>query len=96
MVAIQTEGSQLTSLQIQPNPSTTRATLSFHAFQYGQYKIALKNILGKELIDYGLYAINKGSNQIPIGLGSLASGTYFIEVSSCDKTHKKLLKLIKV
>ena len=96
MVAIQTQGSQLTSLQIQPNPSTFRATLSFHAFRYGQYKITLKNILGKELIDYGLYAINKGSNQIPIGVGSLASGTYFIEVSSCDKTHKKLLKLIKI
>ncbi len=79
---------------IYPNPTTNKASFAFTIHKDDIYKIAICDINGNEIrvIQNGYLA--SGEQDIEVDCSSLASGNYFVKVSS--STFSNTFELLKV
>jgi hypothetical protein len=75
-----------------PNPSSDLINIVFDALDNDEYYLRFYNVVGEELFsDHGQTV--EGVNSLKYNLSYFAAGTYFINISSGDRS--KVLKLIK-
>ncbi|HEX04764.1 MAG TPA: T9SS type A sorting domain-containing protein [Bacteroidetes bacterium] len=78
-----------------PNPFNPSTLISFNMSQPGKVKLAVYDVLGREvatLIDRGMSA---GSHSVNFYAGELASGVYFYNITSGNVTKTRKMVLLK-
>lgn len=89
------EGITLTrqDVTVVPNPSTGPVTVRFTATTAGKVAITVMNSSGAPL--FGIDAIAKiGSNQVPLDLSALGSGSYSVVVSGAG-AYGRVVAVVK-
>ncbi|MDR1725687.1 MAG: T9SS type A sorting domain-containing protein [Bacteroidales bacterium] len=67
-------------ISIYPNPTKDNATLEISLMEATNIQIAITDILGKEMINYGRRSLFAGKNTININTLSLKGGIYFVRI----------------
>ena len=71
---------ELNKFQLYPNPANKELTISFETEDSDEYKVILYSTLGKILFEERAITTLRYKNTLDVSM--LASGIYFIEVSS--------------
>ncbi|MBS1261700.1 MAG: hypothetical protein MAG453_01029 [Calditrichaeota bacterium] len=82
-------------LSVHPNPFNTRATVTVRLKRPGNVRLTLYNLLRQEvrtLIDEHFAA---GRHEISLDGSSLASGTYFLRVTTAENAATRKVKLVR-
>lgn len=82
----------LGSISLAPNPTEGIVTLSINDNTNEDYRITVRNILGKEVMNP---FANKGNNTLDINLSSMTNGVYFIEIQKGNIRAAKKVVLAK-
>jgi hypothetical protein len=82
-----------TSVKAYPNPFSGYTTVEYILDTPGEVNISIRDISGKEVMKVFCGNKQKGTHQLDIETGSLASGTYLLEVLSADGIRQK--KIVK-
>ncbi len=87
------ETSSLSSMDIFPNPSNGKTTVSLDVKQNDNFEIIIHDISGKKILkEIALGKIPEGKKEIELDLSSLANGMYLVECKSENgSVYNKLL-----
>lgn len=85
-------GLEMKELNIYPNPTNGQLNLTFETGEAGKTQVLLTDIQGKEVYSEEINTISAQTVQRFIDIGGQASGTYFLKISSNNKsTVKKII-----
>ena len=82
-------------LRIYPNPTSSEATISYRLDKDAQVSVRIFDISGRNISTQNLGKRNAGENSHTIHCGSLATGIYFIQIQSGNKTQNGKLVITK-
>jgi len=80
------ELSNISKLEVYPNPATNTVSLSFIAKENGEFHISVKNVLGETVLEESIHT-NSGDFRKTFNISQLNSGIYFFEVSQGDRKN---------
>lgn len=91
--AIEEQGS-VTAFSIYPNPAKTNVNILFDADAQHQTKIAIYNIVGKEVYNESL-TVNNGLTAVNIDVKDFHQGIYLVKIQNGNKTQTLKLNVAK-
>jgi hypothetical protein len=83
----------LSSMNIFPNPSTGKTTLSLDVKQSAEFEIVVWDISGKQILkEMPLGKIPEGKKEVALDLSSFSDGFYLVELKTAEgSVYQKLL-----
>ncbi|MCH2223293.1 MAG: T9SS type A sorting domain-containing protein [Crocinitomicaceae bacterium] len=88
-VAASIDEDQIINLSVGPNPTADITTIHFNSETAESVNVKLYNVVGKVISTVSLQSVT-GENSVDFDLSNQESGTYFIEVTTNDKTSSKV------
>lgn len=83
--SVTTEPHSAITLQLHPNPATDRLIVSLSDYPEGSLDIQIIDLSGRMLMDVqGDQDVLEGSYRIPLSVGTLPAGSYFVKVISAN------------
>lgn len=94
IIAISRTGETTSNWNLYPIPLSDEATLSFSSTITGTAKGEIITMDGKVALEFG-FSIEKGVNNLTINTQPLASGAYFLKVSSTNNDTSEIIRIFK-
>ncbi len=90
-VGIKEISNSLNAMSLSPNPAVNQSTLKLNATSNFEGNLTIFNSLGS-VVNTENIQISKGENKIPLNVGSLNSGIYFVSINAGEsKVTRKLI-----
>ncbi len=78
-----------------PNPFNPTTNINFSLAKYGKVSLTVYDVLGREVATLIDRQMNRGYHQVTFDGSELASGMYFIKLTSGDNAHVRKMILMK-
>jgi len=87
--------SQPLSLSTYPNPATNLITLAYDLPSSSPVEITIYSITGERMKDIREVSEESGHHEMQIHLGGFPDGSYFISVSACGMTERRMVQVVR-
>ncbi len=82
-------------LDIFPNPSNNIVTINYSIYNSERFKVEIYNLIGQNIITLFDGIKNKGRYSFMWNTDNIATGTYFVKITSSKSTQTKKVQIIK-
>jgi Secretion system C-terminal sorting domain len=91
----ETDGWQQQNVSVQPNPASSKVTVSYSVVQKGDATLTIFDIAGKQVKSIEMNNEIPGNHNVLLEVGSLKEGFYFFRLATADASIVKRLEVIR-
>tara|TARA_Y100000994_G_scaffold240330_1_gene234929 strand:- start:7651 stop:14520 length:6870 start_codon:yes stop_codon:yes gene_type:complete len=78
-----------------PNPTSGNLSIEFYLNNDDYVNLSIFNSIGEQVYKYNKNLFTKGINKLPISLGHLSQGLYYIEIQNSEENKNIIIDLTK-